>query len=435
MSQRTTPRQRQEFYARYLAGETFQQIADSDSVSLWTVRYWYRVQRDGGGTQSRYRRVSSGLLSQFDPKVRYCVLRLRLAHPRRGPGAILLGLKKRPSLRGLKLPSVASIGRYLHQWAKFRRARKQKLVIKKPNEPDHVHQRWQIDFKMGIALKDGTLLNLHTVRDPVGEVCIHAKLFAAGKVGGKPANIVEEHVRVVLREAFARWGTLPEEVQTDGETVLSGRAMEGFFPTRFTLWLQGLGIRQLQIRPGKPTDNAEVERCHRTLCDYAIAGNERLDPVGLQRALDEALHELAAELPSRAEGCHGKPPLVAHPELLQAPRPFRPEHELSLFDLKRVDAYLAAYTWHRKVNPAGQVAIGKRRYLLGRLYKGRQVDVTFDARDRHFVFTDPELPEAEQELGRCRARGLETEDLTGLARWPASLGPQQLPLPLPMSEG
>ena len=250
MGQRTTPCQRQEFYARHLAGDAYQQIADAYGVSLWTVRHWCRVQRDGGNTQSRYRRVPSGLLSQFDPKVRYCILRLRLEHPRRGPAAILLGLKKRPSLRGLSLPSVAGIGRYLHQWPEFRRPRKQNLVIEKPSEPERVHQRWQIDFKMGIALKDKTLLNLHTVRDPVGEVCIGAKFFVAGKVGGKPANVVEEHVRLVLRQAFAQWKTLPEAVQTDGETVLSGRAMEGFFPTRFTLWLKGLGIEHVMIRPG-----------------------------------------------------------------------------------------------------------------------------------------------------------------------------------------
>ena len=160
-----------------------------------------------------------------------------------------------------------------------------------------------------------------------------------------------------------------------------------------------------------------------------------MDSIGLQCALDQALYELAAELPSRAEGCRGKPPLMAHPELLQAPRPFQPEHELALFDLRRVDAHLATFTWHRKVNAAGQVEIAKRRYLLDRLYKGRQVDVTFDPADRNFVFTDPELPRDEQELGRRPARGLEVEDLTGLARWPAGLSPQQLPLPLLMLEG
>jgi len=86
------------------------------------------------------------------------------------------------------------------------------------------------------------------------------------------------------------------------------------------------------------------------------------------------------ELPSRAEGCQGRPPIVAHPELLQPRHPFQPEHELALFDLKRVDAYLATFTWERLVGKTGQITLGGRheRYTVGRAYKGQQVLVRFD---------------------------------------------------------
>ena len=225
---------------------------------------------------------------------------------------------------------------------------------------------------------------------------------------------------------------MPEEVQTDGEPVLIGHPEE-VFPSVFTLWLQGLGIDHLVIRPGRPTDNAEVERCHRTINDYAIVGNEKAKIVRLQEILDQAVYELAFELPPQAEGCGGRPPVVAHPELLQPSRLFQPEHELALFDLKRVDAYLATFTWERKVSKAGQVDIGRRRYHIGRSYARRQVCVRFDPGDRHFVFYDVEDPE--RELCRRPARGLDVADLTGLAEWPVGLGPQQLPLPLPMPEG
>jgi transposase InsO family protein len=356
-----------------------------------------------------------------------------LEHPRWGPSRILAGLRKHLSLRGLTLPSEASIGRYLHQWLQFRRQAKQKLVREKPKEAVYVHQRWQVDFKMGIALKSGTLVNLHTVRDPVGEACLGAFVFAAGQVGRKPHNVTEEQVRSVLRCCFARWGTLPKEVQTDGEPVLIGRPLDAFFPSPFTLWLKGLGIDHLVTRPGKPTDNAEVERCHRTVCDYAIVGREDADIPHLQQILDQAVEELTVDLPSRAEGCGGSPPLVAHPELRQPQRPFQPEHELALFDLKRVDTYLATFTWERKVSKSGQIQIGSQRYMVGRRYAGHQVPVRFDPTDRHFVFYDPHLPD--QEIGRRPAKGLEITDLTGLAPWPIGLGPQQLPLPLPISEG
>lgn len=434
MAIRTTPQSRQEFYARHQRGETYREIASHYDVSKECVRYWYRRQRDGGSCQTTYRREPTGRLRRFAPEVRYCILRLRLGHPRWGPNRILARMRKRPSLCGLALPSEASIGRYLHQWPRFRRRPKEKQTRQRPNQATEVHQRWQIDFKVKIALQDDTLTNLHNVRDPVGEAYIGAFVFPAGQVGDGARRVKLGNVCSTLRTCFARWGTLPDEIQTDGETVLVGRAGEQFFPSRFTLWLKGLGIDHLIIRSGKPTDNAEVERCHRTVNDYAIVGNEDASPVQLQAILDQATHELNFELSSRAEGCAGLPPVVAHPELLQPRRPFQPEQELALFDLQRVDAYLATFTWKRIVSKTGQVCIGeRRRYSVGRTYARQEALVQFDPVDRHFVFSVAHDPE--REIARRPARGLDVTDLTGIAPWPIGLGPQQLPLPLTVSEG
>jgi transposase InsO family protein len=362
--------------------------------------------------------------------VRYCILRLRLEHPRWGPNRIREKLKKRPAVRNLRLPSEASIGRYLHQWPCFRRVSRQKIVRVRLEQPTAVHQRWQLDFKLGIALQDDVLVNLHTVCDPVGEVCIGAFVFPAGKVGHHPKRATLEQIRSVLRGCFARWNTLPDEVQTDGEGILVGQPQD-LFASPFTLWLKGLGIDHLVIRPGKPTDNAEVERCHRTLIDYAIRGHEHASVNQMQGILEQAVHELAFELPSRAADCHGLPPVGAHPELLQPRRRFQPEHELALFDLRRVDAYLATFTWERIVGKTGQISLGKHHqyYRVGRRYGRQRVLIRFDPADRHFVFYQAESPA--HEIGRRPARGLDVADLTGLATWPASLGPQQLPLPIP----
>jgi len=432
MTIRTTPDQRRGFYQRHLRGETYQEIADSAGVSKWTVRYWCRRQRAGGDCRTRYGSGSRGLLSRFDPKMRYCVLRLRLEHPRWGPNRIRARLKKRPALQGLRLPSEASIGRYLHQWSRFRRLRKKRVGTKRPYEPTRVHQRWQIDFKMGIALQDGTLVNLHTVRDPVGAACIGAFVFAAGRVGRQPKSVTLEQVQSVLRACFARWKTLPEEVQTDGESILIGR-LEDPFPTRFSLWLKGLRIDHLVIRLGRPTDNAEVERCHRTVNDYAIVGNEKASVARLQQILDQAVYELNWELSSQAKGCQGCPPVKAHPELLRPRRPFQAEHELALFDLNRVDAYLTTFTWERKASKTGQIYLGARRYTVGRPCAGHQILIRFDAEDRHLVFYDTVSPE--EEVSRRPIQSLDVTDLTGLAEWPSGLGCQQLSLPWTVPKG
>ena len=113
MTDRTAPGRRRQFYERHLRGETYQQIAASAGVSRECVRYWCRRQRDGGTTQTTYRREPAGLLGHFAPVVRYVILRLRLEHPRWGPNRIRAKLKQRLALTGLRLPSDASIGRYL----------------------------------------------------------------------------------------------------------------------------------------------------------------------------------------------------------------------------------------------------------------------------------------------------------------------------------
>jgi transposase InsO family protein len=433
MSQQTTPAQRRGFYERHRQEETYPEIAQRAGVSKECVRYWCRRQRDGGSTQTMYPHEPRGWLSEFDARVRYGILRLRLEHPHWGPGRIRANLKKRPSLQGLRLPSDASIGRYLHQWPCFRRQTRPKLPLVRPHQPTVVHQCWQIDFKVGIALQDGSQVDLHTVRDPVGEACLEAKLYPTQIVNTRTVRVALEHVRTTLRVCFARWHTLPDEVQTDGESTLVTSRRDDF-PTVFTLWLTGLGIAHRVIRPGTPTDNAEVERGHRTLNDYAIIGNEDKPLPQLQTILDQAVDELAFELPSRAHGCQGKPPVEAHPELVQPRRPFQPEHELALFDLHRVDAFLATFTWRRKVGKTGQICLGGHHhyYTVGRAYAQRDVLIRFDPLDRHFVFYDPAA--SGQELGRRPARGLAVEDLTDLVTSPDGLLPQQLPLPFPLLE-
>jgi hypothetical protein len=283
-------------------------------------------------------------------------------------------------------------------------------------------------------LNNGEQVNLCTVRDPVGEAVIGAYVFPAGPVGSKGTRVTLEQVRSALRTSFALWNTLPDEVQTDGEVVFIGQPQDSF-PSRFTLWLRGLGVQHLVIRPGRPTDNAEVERCHRTVNDYAIVGHEDADLARLQEILDKAVHELNHELSSRAKGCDGLAPIKAHPELLKPRRAYQPDHELASFDLGKADALLASLSWKRKVGKQGQITLGKHhtRYSVGRSYARQQVLVRFDPKDRHVVFSEADAPD--EEIGRRPVKGLDVADLTGLAVWPKGLGPQQLPLPLFASEG
>lgn len=421
----TTVKQRRAFYEQHVRGETYRAIAAQAGVSKECVRYWYRRLRDGGDCQSRYRREPGGLLGRFDGKVRYAILRLRLAHPRWGPERILYHLQQRDALKGLALPGRAAIGRYLHQWYRFRRRPRANAEPKtRPKPAEWVHQRWQLDFKVDIRLADGSLVHLYTLYDTFSGACIGGEVFVSHS-GRRPSLPT---VMAFLRRCFARWQTLPTEIQTDREVVLVGRPVAYPFPSRFTLWLTGLGIHHRLIRPSRPTDNAQVERGHRTVFDYAIAGNEALPAAHLQTIVETAVEELAFHLPSRAKNSQGQPPVLAFPQLCQPTTTFQPEHELAHFDLKRVHDYLANGAWQRRVGATGQLAIGQQRtYSVGRPYAGQDVLVRFDPADSHFVFATTDQPDLE--IGRRPARALEVTDLTGIAEWPFGHGLQQLPLP------
>ena len=66
-------------------------------------------------------------------------------------------------------------------------------------------------------------------------------------------------------------------------------------------------------------------------------------------------------------------------------RPYRVEQERDLFDLRRVDAYLAQWEWQRQVDETGKISLANRNHRVGRRYRGQVVKVRFDPETREFV--------------------------------------------------
>jgi hypothetical protein len=143
-------------------------------------------------------------------------------------------------------------------------------------------------------------------------------------------------VQGVLRTAFAQWGC-PLEIQTDHEDVYVGAATSDF-PSRFTLWLLGLNIQHVTSRSHRPTDQAQIERGHRTLGDLSWNDELFAQVTALQTALEDRQQRYNTELPVKAADCAGQPPLSVHPTARFSGRPFQPELEWVLFELSRVDA-------------------------------------------------------------------------------------------------
>jgi hypothetical protein len=258
-------------------------------------------------------------------------------------------------------------------------------------------------------------------------------------------KLTTEQVQQDCRIAFSQWG-LPDAIQTDRAPIFLDKDPTPY-PTQLTLWWVGLGIEHRLIPRHSPKRNGTVERSHRTLDERTLINQQFNGADHLQHQIDADWHELNAQCPSRARGCEGQPPLVAHPELLTPRRPYQPEWEVDLFDLTRIETYLTGQTWLRSVSQVGQVSLGGYRYGLGVAWAGQTVSIHFQASVHQFVFTQVRptakrsLPQLELAPIQLSAQGLSFEQLTGLPLLLAELPTRQLWLPLlncdpaPISQG
>jgi len=157
------------------------------------------------------------------------------------------------------------------------------------------------------------------------------------------------------------------------------------WPGTLLLWLVGLGIQPIINRAYRPTDNAMVERSHQTWCSDVLEGTPFGDVEALQAASDQALEDRRRQLPSRHPGCDGRAPAVAFPDLLCARHPFQVDRERQLFDLARVDAYLAHWEWRRQVDSAGKISLASRNQYISKRYLRQVVKLRFDPATREVI--------------------------------------------------
>jgi hypothetical protein len=204
----------------------------------------------------------------------------------------------------------------------------------------------------------------------------------------------------MFRRVFARWG-LPDYTRVDNGYPW-GTSHD--CPSELALWLIGSGIDPIWNPPARPTCNPKVERCNglaqqwgelQTCTGYRQAAR-RLDWVGrVQRE----------EYPAIG----GRPRIEAFPALRTPRRAYQRAREPALWDLGRVDAFLARGCWRRRVDCNGRISIYGHGRSIGRSRAGREVLMRFDASSRHWVIYDPNgeeikrLPAEELTRGRIMA--------------------------------
>jgi len=397
-------------------GVRLRQISQELRCSIETVRKWYRYARDGRISQKRGR-PRRGIGSSYPSEVIEKAIEQKRANPHWGPKKIRVEMGRELEKRIEELPSPASLSLVFKQRCPEAVQVRQRRQLP-PADPRvyQVHQRWQMDAKEGIAL--GTQrANVQEICDIYSGLMVASQAFVSLPSGKGWEQLHFEDHREVLRRAFCEWG-LPLEVQTDNDHQFNNPNDTGF-PTPFTLWLVGMGIRHILSRPHRPTDQPHVERNHRTQGDFVWKDHAFTQLDVLQQALDDHRRTYNHSYPSQAAHCHGRPPLTVFPTAFATGHPYHPDLEWDWFDLKRVDAFLSRQVWTRTVAKNGTVQLGGHYYILGRKWKSQLVSIRFLPASCSFRFENQDA----SLVTVIRAQGLEKEHLIGLI-------PPHLPVPM-----
>lgn len=406
MSQRhTSVADRHRFIDLKLKGHSLQEITEHTGWSFHCVRHWWRRYRDDGRDAldpPDKRKQRGGHMSTFPNVVRFAFLRIKKEHPKWGAEVARPRVAERLGLPEAELPCVSTIEKY---WAQYRgrlyKRRRKRSPSQTPGpKPTEPHERWQADFKVKMNVEGLGSTDVFNIRDDASPVKIGSFVY--------PANEWDDRTtQDALRSAFTRWG-LCDRLQTDKETRLVNTSSDEPFPSRFTLWLTGLGITHELARSAQ--ENGCAERFNRTWYDRVIEGRTFQDYDELQSTSDVELEWINQKLPSRGRACDDRPPLEAYPEAKHPRRPYTREKELELFSMDRVYEFLAGQHWWRKVSQVGQFSINSQRCGIGTAYANQDVRVTFDSDTIEFVVEDSHG----EEIKRFEPQGLTVEEITGL---------------------
>lgn len=171
------------------------------------------------------------------------------------------------------LPSLTSIHNVLSAAGLIHKRRKRNRVPVYTDKFRPVvapNQLWSVDFKGQFKLGNGQWCYPLTVMD-------HQSRYLIGCRGFCSANGAD--TRRAFEKLFREYG-LPDRIRSDNGVPFASRAAGGL--SELSAWWVKLGIRPERIEPGKPQQNGQHERIHRTLkravtrpAAYSMAAQQR----------------------------------------------------------------------------------------------------------------------------------------------------------------
>jgi hypothetical protein len=209
-------------------------------------------------------------------------------------------------------------------------------------------------------------------------------------------------IREMFRRAFGNWG-LPDRVRVDnGYPWGTSRDL----PSELALWLIGLGVEPIWNPPGQPTCNPKVERSNGLTQQWGEL-HTCTDCKQAARVLAWVGRIQREEYPA----IRGRTRTEVFPQLATPRRVYRRAQEEALWDLSRVDAFLARGCWRRRADGNGVISIYGHSRAVGRAWARHELVVRFDASSRCWVVSN----EAGEVVKQLPANELTRERIIALA--------------------
>lgn len=349
-------------------------------------------------------RPQKGCLSSFDSLIIDQIMKLRGSNPGWGAKTIYAELIEDKRFSSLKLPRASTISLFLKNKGLVRDYEKHVPIpgttIQVAKFPHHI---WQIDGQ-GATTVDGLgRINLINTKDVFSKTYCGSLPLMASSHNGSPSSSEYQHA---LRLAFTEFG-MPSIIQTDHAAVFFENKGKSPFPTRFHLWLISLGIDLMFSRKFRPTDQAIVERSHKTLEAQILKGKSFNTIHELHKHCDHRRYKLNQVIPSSST--ENLPPLDAFPQAWHSNKSYRPETEKTRIDLDRVYKFLSQGQWYRKAGKTKTISLGGQWYYLKHVEPHTKVRVSFCYKTRQVVFRNVK----EQIIGEQGLKGISIKYLMG----------------------
>jgi transposase InsO family protein len=248
--------QKAQFVSEYLRDSlSFTELCQRYYISRKTGYKWIdRYEAEGpAGLVDRSRRPHSSP-EQTSDSVRRAIIEARRRHPTWGAKKLLkLLARKEPQSNW---PSRWTVCEILKREGLVR-LRTHRRKTGHPGKPTSIveapNQLWCVDFKGQFKTRDGRYCYPLTVTDRYSRYLLGCEgLLSTHSLGAKE----------VFRHLFKKYG-LPQAIRSDNGTPFASTALGRL--SELSVWWIQLGVRPELIQPGKPQQNGQHERMHRTL--------------------------------------------------------------------------------------------------------------------------------------------------------------------------